>query len=146
MWHQIQLAGRLTRDAEGRYTPDGKYVANMNIAVDSGYGENKKTMWVKGSMFGERAEKIGGYLLKGKPVLITGRLSMDSDGNPRTWVDQQGKTHASFEVIVNDLIFLPDKKREGEAEPGSYQDEVNRGNPQPTNHVPYQPVPADVPF
>jgi single-strand DNA-binding protein len=144
MFHQITLAGRLTRDAEGRYTPDGKYVTNMNIAVDSGYGENKKTMWVKGSMFGERAEKIGGYLTKGKPVLITGRLKMDAGGNPPTWQDKDGKTHASFEVIVNDLVFLPDKKPD--AEPGSYQDEVNRGNPQPAQHQPYQPDPADVPF
>ena len=37
--------GRLGRDVEVRTTQSGTTVANLAIAVDAGYGDNKKTQW-----------------------------------------------------------------------------------------------------
>lgn len=67
--------GRLGRDAETRYTQSGKPVANLAIAVDVGFGDNKSTLWLDASIWGKRAE--GGliqYLVKGQQVWVAGEL------------------------------------------------------------------------
>lgn len=67
--------GRLGRDAETRYTQSGKPVANLAIAVDVGFGDNKSTLWLDASLWGKRAE--GGliqYLTKGQQVWVAGEL------------------------------------------------------------------------
>lgn len=107
MFHQIIIAGRLGKDQEGRYTPDGKFISNFSVAVDDGYGDRKKTIWVRCSMFGERAEKVAQYLNKGQVVLVTGRLNATETGECRVWTDNSGKVHASFEMVVSDLKLMP---------------------------------------
>ena len=60
----------LGRDAELRYTPAGKAVANLALAYSVGYGDSKRTQWLDGSLWGDRAEKLAPHLTKGKQVLI----------------------------------------------------------------------------
>ena len=106
--NKLLLIGRLTKDAESRYTPDGKPVLDINLAVDDGYGENKKTLWVRCSLWGERGEKLSQYLTKGGQIYIEGRLN-HVDGNPRIWGDP---AKASFEVFVTDLKLLASPKKQ----------------------------------
>lgn len=115
---KITLIGRLTKDAESRYTPDGKPVLDINLAVDDGYGENKKTLWVRCSLWGERGEKLAQYLTKGGQIYIEGRLNHD-DGNPRIWNTKEGEARASFEVFVTDLKLLASPKKQT-ADDGDY--------------------------
>lgn len=137
MFQKIEIIGRVTRDAEGRYTPSGKFILSWNMAVDVGYGENKKTMWVRCQLWGERGEKAAQHILKGKPLFVEGRLNVAADGNPPTWTDQGGKVKASFEIDVQNYVFLPSPKREGEE-----QGEMVPAAPQQQ----WTPPPADVPF
>jgi single-strand DNA-binding protein len=109
--HKISLIGRLTKDAVHRFTADGKQVADISLAVDDGFGDNKKTLWIRASLWGERAEKLTQYLLKGTQVYIEGRLN-HAEGNPKIFTRQDGTAGASFEVFVTDLTLLGGKKQE----------------------------------
>ena len=110
----LTLVGRVTKDAELRFNSDGKQVSNFSLAIDDGYGDNKKTIWFRCSLWGKRAESLNQYLTKGQQVVVIGRLSHD-EGNPRTW-EKDGVTHASFEAYVTDLKLVGGGKKQEEEE------------------------------
>ena len=108
--------GNIGREGELRYTPQGIAVYNFSLAVNSGWGNAKTTMWTKVTVWGKLAESISPYLLKGKQVLIEGELQVDPEtGGPRTWVGGDGSTRASFEVTAREVRLLGGKA-EKEAE------------------------------
>jgi len=99
------ISGRLGADAEVRYTQSGTAVASWSMAVDSGFGDKKKTNWFKCALFGKRAE--GGliqYLTKGAQITVTGEVSLN------TW-EAKGKTGASLDVVVNQVELGPKDSR-----------------------------------
>jgi len=70
--HLIGVA-RLGRDAEVRYLQDGTAVSNLSLAWNYGKkdGEgNRPTQWVDAALFGDRAEKLSQYLLKGTQIMV----------------------------------------------------------------------------
>lgn len=105
MYHSVTLAGNLGRDPEQRYTAEGKPVTNFSIAVDDSYGGNKKTIWIRVSVWGKQAESCNQYLSKGSKVLVVGRLNHEN-GNPRTFTRNDGTPGASFEVTAQVVKFL----------------------------------------
>jgi single-strand DNA-binding protein len=109
MAHQIILPGRITKDAVMRYTQDGKAVSNFDLAVDDGFGSDKKTIWFRCSLWGKLAEALTDYLKKGTPATVFGNLAHD-EGNPRIWQGKDG-AHASFEVFVNDIVLQGGKRQ-----------------------------------
>ena len=88
--NKVILIGRLGRDPEIRYTPNGDAVANFSIATsenwkDKNTGEKKeKTEWHRLVAFRRRAEIIGEYLTKGSLIYIEGKLQT------REWDDKEG--------------------------------------------------------
>ena len=58
----VTVVGNLGKDPEIRSTPSGKRVASFSIAVDQGYGENKKTEWVNVICWEKLAELSEKYL------------------------------------------------------------------------------------
>lgn len=102
--------GRLGRDAEVRYTQGGTAVANMAIAVDVGFGENKSTLWLDAAIFGKRAESgLIQYLTKGKQVAVSGEIG--------TRQYQKNDGSQGFAVTLNvreiDLIGGQDQQQGG---------------------------------
>ena len=77
------ILGRLGRDPETRYTPDGKAICSFSVATsdewkDKHSGENReRTEWHNITAFGRLGEVCGQYLSKGKQVYIEGRLQTD---------------------------------------------------------------------
>jgi len=66
--------GRIGRDAELRYTPNGDPVCNLAIACDYGRkGQDGKrpTQWVDATLWGKQAESMAQYLVKGQQVHFT---------------------------------------------------------------------------
>jgi len=94
------FAGRLGRDAESRATPNGKSVCNFSIGVDTGWGENKKTLWVGCALWGERGEKLAQYLTKGTAVAIAGEIDI------RTYQAKDGSTKAELTCNVQKVTLL----------------------------------------
>lgn len=108
----IIIAGRIGKDCENRYMPDGRPVVSFPLADDN-YG---KTVWWRCSMFGERAGKLAEYLTKGKAVTVSGHINADDNGNPRTWTDKEGNTRASFELTVDNVALQGGKQENREPE------------------------------
>lgn len=95
----VILSGNVARDAELRQT-NGGAVLSFRIAnnVYSKNGENNQyTNWFDCVMFGNRAEKIAPYIVKGVHVTVTGQLRQSS------WQAQDGSKRSKVETIVNEL-------------------------------------------
>ena len=80
--------GRLTKDAELKYTPGkGTAVSTFTLAIDDGFGDNKKTDFIPIVLWGKSAENLAAYLIKGTQVAVAGRISTRSydakDGSKR---------------------------------------------------------------
>lgn len=112
MYQKITAIGRLGRDPEMRYLPNGDPVTSFSIATDRAWNDKngqkqKETTWFRCSVFGKRAEIANQYLSKGKLVMVEGRLSSDAKtGGPRTYTRQDGTVAASFEIVVENFTFL----------------------------------------
>lgn len=72
------FAGRLGHDAELKTIPSGQSVAEFSVAVNTGWGERKKTLWVKCALWGERGEKLAPYLKKGGAVTVSGDVDVNA--------------------------------------------------------------------
>jgi len=99
----ICFTGNIGNDAEVRYTKDGAAVTSFNVALTSGYGDKKKTTWMRCTLFGDRGPKVNMYLLKGTQVGVTGEFSMD------VWSDKEGNERQTPSVRVNDVTLLGSK-------------------------------------
>jgi len=108
---RLILIGYLGKDAELRYTPDGRQICQFSVAASrkwkSKEGEVKtRTNWYRCQLWGRRGEALLPYLEKGIRVSIIGRLNGDEHGGPRVWQAEDGSARASFEVVVEDLELL----------------------------------------
>lgn len=115
MYQNLILVGRLGRDPEMRYMPNGDPVTSFSMATDRAYNDRngqlvRETIWWRVSVFGKQAETVNQYLSKGKMVLVEGRLTADpKTGGPRVYTRQDGTVGASFEVVANTIRFLSPK-------------------------------------
>lgn len=105
-FNKVILMGNLTRDPELRYTSKGTAIAKIGLAVNRVWktetGEQKEEVtFVDVDAFGRQAETIGQYLKKGRPVLVEGRLKLD------TWDDKQsGQKKSKLGVVLETFQFL----------------------------------------
>ena len=106
-FNRVILIGNLTRDPEVRYIPSGMAVAEIGLAVnrqftDKNSNERKEEVtFVDVTLWGRQAELAGEYLAKGRPVMIEGRLHMD------TWDDKAtGQKRSKLKVVGETMQFL----------------------------------------
>ncbi|MBL8966763.1 MAG: single-stranded DNA-binding protein [Spirochaetaceae bacterium] len=97
------LVGRLTRDAELKYTNSGQAVCHFSVATGSRV--KKGDQWVDESSFwdvdlwGKRAESVNQYLTKGKLVAVQGDMRQDK------W-EQDGQSRMKVKITANDVQLL----------------------------------------
>lgn len=107
MLNRIVLIGRLTRDPELRYTPNGVAVASFTLAVDRTYknaqGE-KETDFIPCVVFRQLAELCANYLAKGRLAAIDGRIQV------RSYEGQDGQRRWVTEVVGDNVRFLSPKE------------------------------------
>lgn len=75
--NSVNIIGRTVAAIELRHTGNGTPVCDVNIAVDDGYGENKKSFFFNVQMWGKTAETAAQYLVKGQKIAVSGRLSQE---------------------------------------------------------------------
>ncbi len=96
--------GRLTRDPELRYTPNGTAVSNISLAVNRRWKGDDQTKeevsFFDIVVFGKQAENCSEYLEKGRQVLIEGRLQQ------RRWETDDGQKRSKVEVVASNVQFL----------------------------------------
>ena len=101
--------GRLTRDPDVRYNPNTQVaVARFTIAIDSGYGDNKRTDFPSIVVFGKMAEVVEKYLKKGSQVAVQGRLQTGS-------YEKNGVRHYTTDIIASNIEFLGKPKQDSNA-------------------------------
>ena len=103
--NNLSLIGRLTRDAELKYTAGGMAVAEFALAVNE--RRKKGEEWVDEAnffdctLFGKRAEALQRYLIKGKQLGVAGSLRQDR------WQDKEtGANRSKIRIIANDVTLL----------------------------------------
>lgn len=116
--------GRAGKDAETRFTPNGKQVTSWSMAIDSGYGDAKQTLWLDCSAWGERFGKVGEYIKKGSQVCVSGELGTR---------EHEGKTYLKLRIA--ELTLCGGKPAEPQA-----QSKPQKGKPAPdldTDEIPF---------
>jgi len=104
--NKVILVGRLTRDPEVRYTQTGKAVASFSVAVNTGFGENKRADFIPIVVWDKLAEICGNNLTKGRNVLVEGRLQISE-------YEKDGQKRRTTEVVAQNVEFLDTKQAVG---------------------------------
>ena len=104
--NKVILVGRLTRDPEVRYTQTGKAVASFSVAVDHGFGDNKRADFIPIVVWDKLAEVCGNNLTKGRRILVEGRLQISE-------YEKDGQKRRSTEVVAQNIEFLDNKQAVG---------------------------------
>jgi single-strand DNA-binding protein len=100
--NNYQFMGHLGRNPEMKQAA-GKQVSEFSVAVSSGTVAKPDTIWVKCSVWGDRAQRVMEKLAKGDPVYISGRLSL------RAYTGKDGTAKAEASVMVNEWQNLRGK-------------------------------------
>ena len=105
MLNKVMLIGRLGKDPEMRFTPQGNAVATFSLATtrtwQGGDGsQHKETEWHTVVAWNKLAEACNQHLRKGRLVYVEGRLQT------RSWEDEQRVKHFRTEVIAEQVKFL----------------------------------------
>ena len=110
--NKVILVGRVGRDPELRYTPDGVAVANFSMATSESFkgkdGSKKETTeWHYCVAWRKLGEIIGEYVKKGKLIYVEGKIQS------REYEGKDGSKKKVFEIILNDMKMLDGGKGEG---------------------------------
>lgn len=102
--NRIVIIGRLTRDAEVKYTSAGMAIGNGSIAINRSVKRDgewfQETSYFDFAIFGKQAEGLKQYLVKGKQIGIDGYLKQDR------WQDQNGQNRSKVTIVANDIELL----------------------------------------
>jgi single-strand DNA-binding protein len=101
--NHVVLVGRLTRDAELKYTAGGQAVCKFSIAINrrrkSGDVWTDEANFFDIVLWGRQGEALNQYLMKGKQVGIDGELRQDR------W-EQDGQNRSKVEIVANNVQLL----------------------------------------
>ena len=108
-FNRVILVGNLTRDPECRTIPNGTAVSDVGLAVNdrrkTPTGEwVEETTFVDVTLWGRTAEVVSEFCTKGSPLLVEGRLKLD------TWEDKtDGQKRSKLKVIGERIQLLGTK-------------------------------------
>lgn len=111
MLNRVVLIGRLTRDPELRYTPQGVPVASFTLAIDRPVvaDKEKQADFVDCVAWRKLGETVANYTTKGRLLAVEGRLQI------RSYEAQDGSKRKIAEVVADEVRFLDRKREEGDA-------------------------------
>jgi single-strand DNA-binding protein len=114
--NHIVLIGRLTRDPELRYTPNGVAVTTFDLAVNRpipNQAGERETDFIRIVTWQKTAELCANYLKKGRLTAVEGRLQI------RSYEAQDGQKRRVTEVVANQVQFLDRGRDDAGGNPGS---------------------------
>jgi single-strand DNA-binding protein len=101
--NRVILVGRLTRNAELKYTNSGAAVSKFSLAINQrrkkGDQWEDEVHYFDVSLWGKSAESINQYLVKGKQVGVEGQLRQDR------W-QQDGQNRSKVEIFATNVMLL----------------------------------------
>lgn len=125
MINNVVLVGRMTRDAELRYTPSNQAVATFTLAVNRNFknqnGE-READFINCVIWRQQAENLSNWAKKGTLIGVTGRIQT------RNYENQQGQRVYVTEIVADNFQILESRAtREGQSG-GSYNGGFNNNN------------------
>ena len=146
MLNKVFLIGRLGRDPEVRYMPNGEAVCNFSIATSETWNDRngqrvERTEWHNITMYRKLAEIAGQYLRKGSQVYLEGRIQS------RKYQGKDGIERTAYDIIANEMKML------GGGSDGQQAQQAQAETPTPPRRrapdapaAPVDDVDGDVPF
>ena len=103
--NKVHLIGRLGRDPEVRYMPNGDAVCNFSLATDESWKDKNgqrqtKTEWHAVTLYRRLAEIAGQYLKKGSQVYLEGKIQS------RKYTDKNGVERTAYEIVCHEMKML----------------------------------------
>lgn len=103
--NKVQLIWNVTMDPEVKQTPNGQFVANLNIATnrtwkDASGMKQDQSEFHSIVIWGKLAEIVQQYVQKWKKIYVEWRLQT------RSWEDQTGQKKYKTEVVWDNIILL----------------------------------------
>lgn len=105
--------GRLVKDPENRYTPNGVSVTTFTIAINRQYTNaqgKKEADFIPIVTWRGLADNCAKYLLKGRLVAVTGRIQT------RSYETQEGDKRYITEIVADEVQFLESAKEKQKEE------------------------------
>src|SRR5690554_5987711 len=130
--NNVSLVGRLTKDPDLRYTPNGKAVANFTIAVNKIRKQQGEpdVNFINCVVWGKTAESLAQYQKKGSQIGVEGSIQT------RSFEGNDGKRVYVTEVLANIVHFLEPARNNGNGQQNQGNPYQQQGNKQQGN--PYQ--------
>jgi len=124
---------RIGSEPELRFTPSGKAILTFSAANTTGFGDKKKTLWLRATVW-NNSEKIKPYLSKGGQIVISGELSQ----NEFTGNDGLKKSSLEINVSYVDLV--------GNKSDSSTQNQPQQNNAPSSANAPVDNFEDSIPF
>ncbi|MED4587837.1 single-stranded DNA-binding protein [Priestia flexa] len=128
MMNRVILVGRLTKDPELRYTPNGAAVATFTLAVNRAFtnqqGE-RETDFINCVVWRRPAENVANFLKKGSLAGVDGRLQS------RSYEGQDGRRVYVTEVVAESVQFLEPKSGGGDMQRNNFANTGGSGQGSP---------------
>ena len=105
MLNKVILIGRLGKDPETRFMPNGEAVCNFSVATSESWKDQsgqrqERIEWHNITMYRRLAEIAGQYLKKGSQVYLEGRIQS------RKYTDKNGVERTAYDIIANEMKML----------------------------------------
>ncbi|MBI0129999.1 single-stranded DNA-binding protein [Snodgrassella sp. W8124] len=152
--NKVILIGRLGRDPETRYMPNGDAITNFSLATDEQWrdrnGERQtRTEWHNVSLYGKPGEIANQYLRKGSQVFVEGKIQS------RKYTDKDGIERMAYNIIGNEMK-MPSNRNDGSDSGNNNAAPLTSSNPPPAPHrqppqhesttAPIDDIDDDIPF
>lgn len=144
MLNKVILIGRLGRDPEVRYMPNGEAVCNFSVATSESWKDQsgqrqERVEWHNITMYRRLAEIAGQYLKKGSQVYLEGKIQT------RKYQGKDGVERTAYDIIVNEMKML------GGGNDGQQAQSAQAETPTPprrqaTPAAPAEDIDDDIPF
>lgn len=133
MFSKTTIIGRLGRDPQLKTTKSGMQVCSFSVAVDTGYGNNKKTDWYSVTAFGKQADACAQYLKKGSQALVEGTIHLDS-------YQKDGKDVYYLDMAANNVVFIS-RNEQAQSQGNAQQQQPQQDDANPFGELPDDGIP-----
>ena len=112
--NRTEIIGNLARDGELKYLANGQPKLEFSVGVSRSWKKGddwqEETEWFNCLLWGNDAEKLSEFLVKGAPVYVEGRMQT------RNWEGSDGVKHYRTELIANTVHLMqrPPKQNENQ--------------------------------
>ena len=138
MINRSVLVGRLTKDPDLRYTPNGVAVARFTLAVNrtfTGQSGEREADFINIQVWRKQAENAANYLKKGSLCGVEGRIQTGS------YEGQDGKRVYTTEVVADSVQFLEPRNNNQNNQDSQQQPQNNQWE-----NAPVEVSDDDLPF